>query len=407
MAVQLSGRLGQKISHLVAVTTVLAGILIAFASVAAQSSVITTHDAAPDASQYTWFEAANDFDNPVGVTNAGDGSGRLFVIQQTGTIYVVQPDGSVNNDPFLDISDQLTDDVFQGGYTERGLLGLAFHPQFATNGFVFISYTNGDGDSVLVRYHVATDNPDIADTASATEILKVKQPFNDHKGGDVAFGPDGYLYWGLGDGGNVNEPNTRSFDPSLLLGKMLRLNVDADTYTVPPDNPFVNDSTYQPEIWALGFRNPWRFSFDRATGDLYIGDVGQWNWEEVDFQPAGDPGGQNYGWSAFEGNHVYLEDVTAPGEVTAPIAEYPHTEGCAISGGYVYRGEALPELQGYYFYGDYCNGTIWTAYRDASGTWQSALFMETDYVISSFGQDEAGELYLTDYKGSVYRLSKS
>jgi len=352
---------------------------------------------------YDWVKVADNFDIPLCVFDAGDGSGRLFVVEQGGKIWIVR-DGETLAEPFLNLTDALPPAVPHGVYTEQGLLGLAFHPDYAQNGRFFVSYTNQQGDSVLARYTVSANNPDRADPSSAVILLTVDQPFEDHNGGNIVFGPDGCLYMGLGDGGRPAEPNYNSQEPDLYLGKMLRLDVDADTYRVPPDNPFVNDPAYLPEIWALGLRNPWRFSFDRATGDLYIGDVGQWRLEEVDYQPASSAGGENYGWSAFEASQPYLEDETLLGVHTPPVLEYGHEAGLSITGGYVYRGAAMPELDGLYFYGDYVNGIVWVAWRDESGAWQSDTFMDTAFVISSFGQDESGELYLVDYKGAIYRL---
>jgi glucose/arabinose dehydrogenase len=294
--------------------------------------------------------------------------------------------------------------VFGGGYTERGLLGLAFHPNYAENGLFFVNYTNRSGNTEVVRYNVMADDPDQADPASATTLLTVTQPYANHNGGHLAFGPDGYLYIGLGDGGSGGDPQGNGQNRTALLGKMLRIDVDSgDPYGIPEDNPFVNDSAYRPETWALGFRNPWRYSFDRATGDLYIADVGQGNWEEVSFQPADSEGGENYGWNIFEANHPF-EGSGDRAAFVMPIAEYSHSEGISITGGYVYRGEAIPDLQGVYLYGDWGSGRIWAAYRDESGTWQTSEFMETGHSISSFGEDEAGELYAVDYSGSVLRF---
>ena len=352
---------------------------------------------------YEWIKVADNFDIPLGLFHAGDGSGRLFVAEQGGKILIVR-DGEMLPDPFLDISDLLPPGVPSGIYTEQGLLGVAFHPDYEQNGLFFVSYSNTQGDSVLARYSVSADDPNRADPSSAVILLTVDQPFEDHNGGNIVFGPDGYLYMGLGDGGRPAEPNYNSQEPTLYLGKMLRLDINADTYRVPEDNPFVGDPAYLPEIWALGLRNPWRFSFDRATGDLYIGDVGQWRYEEVDFQPASSLGGENYGWSVFEATHPYLEDETLLGEHTPPILEYGHEVGLCVTGGYVYRGPSMPELNGLYFYGDYVNGIVWIAWRDEAGVWQNETFMDTAFVIPSFGEDEQGELYLVDYKGAIYRL---
>jgi glucose/arabinose dehydrogenase len=352
--------------------------------------------------RYVWVRVIDEkFDSPLNVVSPGDGSGRLFVVEQTGFILVIQDE---SYETFLDISPLVPDSVYSGGYTEQGLLGLAFHPDYESNGIFFISYTNRDGDSVLARYTVDPQNPNHADPASGVILLTVDQPFEDHNGGNIVFGQDGYLYMGFGDGGRPAEPNYNSQDPQQYLGKLLRLDINAETYAIPPDNPFVDNPDYLPEIWALGLRNPWRFTFDRATGDLYIADVGQWLIEEVDFQPASSTGGENYGWSAYEGSQVYLADETVLGEHTPPILEYGHDLGCSVTGGYVYRGEAIPELQGRYLYGDYCSGTIWLGWQDSSGAWRSAVFMDTEFVISSFGEDEDGELYLVDYKGGIYRL---
>jgi glucose/arabinose dehydrogenase len=393
------------IAVLVAVSagTVLVAIGIASDSSAAASNApaVITRDTPPDPTQYVWREIVSGLDNPLLVTHAGDD--RLFAVEQGGYVLLIE-NGEINPQPFLDVSLLLSDDVLQGGYTERGLLGLAFDPDYAANGRVFVSYTNRQGHSTLDRYHAADDH---VDESSRVELLLVEQPFDDHNGGHIVFGPDGYLYMGIGDGGNPDIPNTNGQDPQALLGKVLRLDVNGESYTVPDSNPFVDDATFRPEIWAMGVRNPWRFTFDRATGDLYIGDVGQWSWEELNFQPADSPGGENYGWSIFEGTHIYQEGWAPYSVMTEPIFEYPHQEGCAITGGYVYRGPSLPELQGVYIFGDYCTGIVRAAYRDVSGAWQVKEFGDTDFIISSFGEDVNGELYLVDYKGGIYRLEAS
>ncbi len=354
----------------------------------------------PDPNRYQWVEVASDFDSPIFLTHAGDE--RLFVGEQGGLIWIIE-NGEVLPDPFLDISNLLSDDVFEGGYTERGLLTFAFHPDYAENGLLFVSYTDINGDSVIARYHVAADDPNLADLDSATTLLTVDQPFADHNGGYIGFGPDGYLYIGFGDGGSLEDPSNNGQKTDTFLSKILRIDVNAETYTVPDTNPFIGNADYLPEIWAVGVRNPWRMSFDRATGDLYIGDVGQWDWEEVDFQPANSKGGENYGWSVYQGTHPFKDQPTS-GEVTMPIFEYPHAEGCAVTGGYVYRGAALPELQGVYFFGDYCTGKMWSMIRHESGVWLTSLFIDSDQVITSFGEDVNGELYSLDYKGIVHRL---
>ncbi|NDJ62713.1 MAG: PQQ-dependent sugar dehydrogenase [Chloroflexi bacterium] len=377
------------------------------ASVAAAvipATPVITRATAPNPSAYTWVEVATGYDNPLFVTHANDGSGRLFGVEQTGKIWVIEADGTELPQPFLDITPLLPNDVFRGTYTERGLLGLAFHPNYRQNGLFFVSYTNTEGDSVLARYSVSADDPNRADLGSAVQILHVDQPFVDHNGGHIAFGPDGYLYMGLGDGGRLFDELGHGQNTQTLLSTMLRIDINAETYTIPPDNPFIGNPEYLPEIWAVGVRNPWRFSFDRATGDLYIGDVGQLLWEEINFQPATSPGGENYGWSIYEGRELNQE--TAPDdEFVMPVFQYEHALGCSVTGGYVYRGDALPELHGVYFFGDYCIGRVWIMYRDPSEAWQIEEFMLTNRQIASFGEDEQGELYLVDYKGDILRLT--
>lgn len=364
---------------------------------------ISLYDIRP--SDYTWRVFASGFDNPVLLTHAGDGSGRLFGVEQTGMIWIVTPDGETLPEPFLDVSLMMTQDVMRGSYTERGLLGLAFHPNFARNRTFFIHQTDLNGDTQIVRYRTLASDPNRVDPASRTVILSVDQPYQDHNGGMIAFGRDGYLYIGLGDGGREDDPDGNGQNTSVLLGKLLRIDVDADPYRVPPDNPFVGLEGHAPEIWAYGLRNPWRFSFDRATGDLYIGDVGQWSMEEVNYLPAG-VGGVNLGWKTYEGTLLRAE--SAPEELpTMPIAEYAHSEGCSVTGGVVYRGAALPDLDGTYIYGDYCSGRIWLLRRNAEGVWQNRLWMETGRQITAFGEDEAGEVYLVDYKGDILRLERA
>ena len=360
----------------------------------------------PDANQYQWVKVVGGFDYPILATNAHDGSGRLFVVELGGTVFIIDKNGKQLDTPFLDITDIVIDDVVKGGYTERGLLGLAFHPNYAQNGIFFVDYINRAGDTVLARYKVSATDPNQADPTSATILFTVKQPYNNHKGGMLAFGLDGYLYVSLGDGGNLGDPDKYAQNKISLLGKILRLDINNDSYKVPDSNPFVKDSAYRPEIWAMGFRNPWRFSFDTATGDLYIGDVGEANWEEIDYQPTGDKGGENYGWNLYEGDTVFTQGASPTG-LTMPIQVYDHGQGCAIIGGYVYRGKALPALDGLYFYGDYCSEQIWTLHRDANNVWQNSAFMKTKFQITAFGEDEAGELYLLDLQGDLYKLAAS
>lgn len=343
---------------------------------------------------------AGGLNEPVYLTHAGDGSGRLFVVEQPGRILVVQ-NGRVNPEPFLDI----TPLVGSGG-SEQGLLSVGFHPDFAQNGYLFVNYTDLNGDTVIARYTVS-GQPDVADPNSAKILLTIDQPYGNHNGGHVLFGPDGYLYVGMGDGGSGGDPENRAQNLESLLGKILRLDVDnADPYGAPPTNPFVNTANARPEIWSYGWRNPWRMAFDPLTNDLYIADVGQNKYEEVDVEPAGSPGGLNYGWRLMEGLHCYEPAQCQPAQlnVVLPVAEYSHNKGCSITGGYVYRGSAYPALAGVYFYGDFCSGTVWGLRAEADGRWSQAELLSSGAAISSFGQDEAGEVYLVDLKGNIYQL---
>ncbi len=380
-------------------------LLVAFSmTVSAQGNEpITTRSAPPDPAQVRLVEAAGGFTRPLYATHAGDGSDRLFVVEQTGRIWIVQ-DGARVPEPFLDLSNVVTD-VGQG-YSEQGLLGLAFHPDYADNGRFFVNYTDRRGNTAIAEYRVSADDPDRADPGSGQILLTAEQPYPNHNGGQIAFGPDGYLYIGLGDGGSGGDPQGNAQNTWTLLGKILRLDVNGDEapYLTPPDNPFTS-GLGAGEIWAYGLRNPWRFSFDRATGDLYIADVGQDVMEEVNFQPADASGGQNYGWNRREGIYSYEGGADSPRYVT-PVATYEHNQGCSITGGYVYRGEALPDLQGVYFYGDWCSGNVWALWRNEAGEWQNSLFWpNTGHAISSFGEDEIGELYLVDYGGGIYRFA--
>ena len=349
---------------------------------------------------------APSFDRPLFVTHAGDGSGRLFVVGKAGLIWIVK-DGQALSTPFLDITDR----VGSSG-SEQGLLGLAFPPDYVGRGFFFVDYTDTLGDTVVARFNVTPD-PDRADAGSEFRIFGVDQPAANHNGGMLAFGPDGYLYAGLGDGGGGGDTYHNGQNPATLLAKILRLDVTshpAQPYVVPPNNPWVgkpwNGQTMVPEAWAIGLRNPWRFSFDRQTGDLWIADVGQSQYEEVDRAPAGQ-GGQNFGWPIMEGNHCYPSGQgCSTAGLALPLAEYTHAEGgCSITGGYVYRGQQFPALDGIYFYGDYCSGKIWGLAADAQSGATGTLLLDSDLSLSSFGEDEAGELYVTDLSGGkVYHV---
>lgn len=340
--------------------------------------------------------------NPVAITHAGDGSGRLFITEQGGRILIYDGSG-VLPAPFLDVSAMLS----TGG--ERGLLSVAFHPNYAINGHFYVNYTNTGGHTVIARYTVSND-PNLADPASALTVLTIIQPYSNHNGGQLQFGPDGYLYIGMGDGGDAGDPNNYAQNPDSLLGKMLRIAVDGDVpYSVPPDNPFVSDDQVRDEIWALGLRNPWRFSFDRSTGDLFIGDVGQYNWEEIDYQPVSSTGGENYGWRLMEGNNCFNPSSNCnDGSLTLPVLEYGHDLGCSVTGGYRYRGKGNPLLSGLYIYGDFCTGRIWGAKPGGNGNWSAEELLDTNLNISTFGEDQNGELYVAHRAatkgGTVYRI---
>jgi glucose/arabinose dehydrogenase len=301
------------------------------------------------------------------------------------------------------------DPLVGSGESEQGLLSVAFHPNYGENGRFFVYYTDTDGDTVVARYQVSDDDPNQANPDSALVLLTQSQPYGNHNGGLLKFGPDGYLYIGLGDGGYANDPLLAGQDTATLLGKLLRLDVDFNEsgYAIPANNPFVNDEAARNEIWAYGLRNPWRFSFDRLTGDLYIADVGQNIWEEVHFQPANSPGGENYGWNIMEGAHCFQAESCDETGLEQPIVEHQHGTGdCSITGGYVYRGQQFLSLYGNYFYGDYCSGNMWSLLRQPDGTWvNNQVFGLRGLFISSFGVDVNGELYLLSYgDGVVYQI---
>ncbi len=339
---------------------------------------------------------AKDFDRPIALTVAPGDATRLFITEQPGRVRVVK-NGKRLGKAFLDISNRVS------CCGERGLLSIAFHPAWQANGYFFANYTDPDGNTVVSRFQVHARDPDVANPASESIVLTVIQPFANHNGGQLQFGPDGYLYIGMGDGGSGGDPGNRAQDLNTLLGKMLRIDVDRDaSYSIPPTNPFIGKG--KPELWAIGLRNPWRFSFDQATGDLYIGDVGQGQWEEIDHQPASSHGGENYGWRLMEGMHCYQPSTGCDdGTLVKPVAEYSHAEGCSVTGGYVYRGKSS-RLNGTYIYGDYCTGVIKGAVRDGSGRWTSSVLLTPRFNITSFGQDEAGEVYVVNYAGTVLRI---
>lgn len=338
---------------------------------------------------------------PVAITHFGDETNRLFITLKAGKI-VIYDGNKVLSTPFLDISSI----VSSGG--ERGLLSIAFHPNFKNNGYFYINYTDTIGNTVIARYSVSAD-PNVADSESALILLEIDQPYSNHNGGQLQFGPDGYLYIGMGDGGSGGDPENRAQNLKTLLGKMLRIDVDGDTtYAIPDNNPFVGNPNALDEIWASGFRNPWRFSFDRLNGNLFIADVGQNNWEELNHQQATSIGGENYGWRLMEGNHCFNPTTNCnDGSLTLPIIEYNHSVGCSITGGYRYRGSKNSALFGLYIYGDFCTGKIWGAIDDNNGNWISIELLDTDFTISTFGEDENGEIYFAHYSdpnGAIYRI---
>jgi glucose/arabinose dehydrogenase len=342
---------------------------------------------------------------PVGVYNAGDGSGRLFIVEQAGTIRIW--DGAqLLPTPFLSRSVECCN--------ERGLLGLAFHPDYANNGLFYIHYSApGTGNTVISRYQVSAMDPNVAEPASELVLLTQSQPFANHNGGQMAFGPDGFLYIALGDGGSAGDPQNNGQNLGTLLGKILRIDVSSMdvglNYAIPLSNPFVGEPGVREEIWAWGLRNPWRFSFDRATGDLFIADVGQNTIEEIDFQPAASAGGENYGWRRMEGSSCFNPPSGCnDGSLVLPILEYTHALGdCSVTGGFRYRGAAQPVFAGVYFFSDFCTGRIWGAVPGCGGVWRSVQLLDAPFNITSLGEDEAGEVYVVESgvsNGKLHRL---
>ena len=349
--------------------------------------------------------AVNGLANPVDVTNAADGSGRLFVVEQAGRIRIVR-DGALVDRPFLDISAK----VASGG--ERGLLGLAFHPGFPTDPRFFVDYTDLDGNTVVAAYRVSASDPDVADPASEDVLLHVDQPFANHNGGAVVFGPDGMLYIAFGDGGSGGDPMGNGQRLDTLLAKILRIDVDKPPpagstahYSIPADNPFVDQAGAMPEIWLYGLRNPWRMRFDRATGDLWIGDVGQNAWEEIDVARAG-VGGLDFGWNRTEGFHCYSPptgcDQTG---LTPPVAEYGHDLGCAVIGGVVVRHPADGRLDGGYLFGDACSDRLWVIDPAGDGQRDPVLIKHMGRTVSSIGEAEDGAVYATSLNGELLRIA--
>jgi len=366
--------------------------------------------AAPTASSMRLTKIA-DVPQPVLAIGAHDGTGRLFVVSKAGRIRIVN-NGTVLATPFLDISSS----VSKGG--EQGLLGLAFHPSFKTNRKLYVDFTNAAGDTVIREYRASAGNPNVVDRASGRTLLTIHQPYANHNGGMLAFGPGGYLFIGMGDGGSGGDPGNRAQRIDTLLGKILRINVNGTSskhqYLIPRSNPYVG-RTGRNEIWQRGLRNPWRFSFDRTNGNLWIGDVGQNTYEEVDRAPKTSTGpgrNVNWGWRVMEGRHCYrpATGCNRTGK-KLPLTEYSHAANgrCAISGGYVYRGSAIPALAGWYVYGDYCSGEVWAVRATASApaTPVRLIGPGTGRLISGFGEGNGGELYLCDLNGTVYRIDRA
>jgi len=352
------------------------------------------------AQEITLRPIAAGLDRPVAVTHANDA--RLFIATQRGEIFVYDETG-LRSEPFLDIRAG----VLCCG--EQGLLGVAFHPRHNENGWFYVSYVNLAGDTVLARYRVSADGR-AADPSSQRILLTIAHRESDqHFSGHLAFGPDGDLYMSTGDGGGEDYLKASRLDS--LLGKILRIDVDREPYAIPPSNPFAAMPAARGEIWAYGLRNPWRFSFDRKTGDLWIGDVGQDLREEINLQPATSSGGENYGWYGMEGTYCHADSGACqvlPEVTTPPVLEYEHKDGgCSVTGGYRYRGTRFPKLRGVYFYGDFCTGTIAAATRSEDGAWVAQTVYSGPHRISSFGEDAAGELYVVDYRGSIYALEST
>lgn len=339
--------------------------------------------------------------NPVDLAHAGDGSGRVYVVEQIGMVQEFT-NGSRGQSAFMDIRDRVS------CCGERGLLGIAFPVDFSSSRTLYVNYTTtvpGRLHTRVSRFRLLPDFHKV-DPDSEEILLQLYQPWGNHNGGQIAFGPDGYLWIGTGDGGSAADPLDNGQKGQTLLGKLLRIDVSPGDapYSIPEDNPFVGDEQFLDEIWAYGLRNPWRFSFDRETGDLYIADVGQNAWEEVNFQPADSPGGENYGWRFMEGFHCFNPSSGCPTEgLVLPVVEYDRVSGKSITGGYVYRGQDHPSLQGIYFFADYVTGNIW-GLRQVNGVWESELLLDSSYNISSFGEDEAGNLYLLHYSGTIFQM---
>lgn len=322
----------------------------------------------------------------------------MFVSERVGRIWIVEGTERLD-EPFLDIAGQVTT-----ADEEQGFLSMVFHPDFRHNGHFYVNYTNLSGDTIISRFTTPADSPDRADPNSETIILEIIQPETNHNGGHLAFGPDGYLYISMGDGGGVGDSFSNAQSGGTLLGKILRIDVDhGNPYAIPPDNPFSGTINARGEIWAMGLRNPWRFSFDRLNGDLYLGDVGEDAREEINIQPAGQ-GGLNYGWPLTEGSACFEGRSCDPGRWRLPVVDYGRDLGCSVVGGYVYRGQQFAFLRGIYLFGDFCSGIIW-ALGWSDGEWQMIGLVSAGFAISSFAENQAGELYVVDFNGAIYQIA--
>jgi glucose/arabinose dehydrogenase len=365
----------------------------------AAPSASVAPSAGGDPPAITLEPVAEGLDGPLDVAWRADDPDTLFIVEQVGRIRIVR-DGDLTDRPFLDIAGI----VNAGG--EQGLLGLAFHP--SGDGRFYVYHTALDGSQVVAAYRVDPSDPDRADPDSRTELLVMDDPFGNHNGGGLAFGPDGFLHIATGDGGGGGDPLDSGRDLGSLLAKVLRIDVDGAPagdarYAIPDDNPFVGEAGVRPEVWLSGLRNPWRIRFDRATGDLWIGDVGQGSIEEIDVARAG-VGGLDFGWSVMEGSTCFRAEDCDPEGLTLPVAEYGHDVGCSVTGGTVYRGADQPALSGFYLFSDYCSGTFWAIDAADDGPQEPTVVAESGRSISAIGEDAAGELYATDLGGELLRI---
>ena len=370
---------------------------VAHAALRAIAAALACCFAGTGASALDFSLVVKDLDQPVDVAFPDDASERMFIVEKGGLIKIYSG-GKIFAGPYLDVREKVSTQM------EQGLLGMAFHPDFKENRKLFVYYTDKVGDSVLARYQTELANPNVVSIDSEKILLRVRQPFANHNGGCIRFGPDGFLYIGLGDGGGSGDPNLAAQNLGSLLGKILRLDVDGPeavglSYAIPADNPFMGKAGARKEIWAYGFRNPWRFSFDAQTGRLFAGDVGQDTTEEIDIVSAG----KNYGWNWLEGTKCFRDNCSRRG-IEMPIAEYGRNEGVSVTGGFVYRGRRLPLLEGSYIFGDFGSGTLWSLTYQNAKFWKRDRLKDTDFQISSFGEDRHRELYVVDFRGNVYRI---